>query len=161
MSLTQQAADPLARQLLAQAALPAVCDHALQSYPHECCGMILASGVVRACVNAQEELRRIQLSAFDRGAESAFVFAAEDQFFLANSARTEDPVAIIYHSHPTGSVAFSALDVAGATWEGGPTYPQIDHLLIHCPHGKIDSAALYRLDQMHPVVIKKWGLVGA
>ncbi len=116
--------------------------HARLTYPEECCGMILASGV-RPCRNAQNDLHGSDPAAFPRTATDAFCFDVPDQIFLAESMESPDPVRAIYHSHPDGGISFSKLDRSSLLLDGQPAYPELLYLIIDCRSDYIRGAGLY------------------
>ena len=118
--------------------------------------MIQSSGIVRLCVNSQDEMRRIDPLGIDRGAEAAFVFNAADQYFLARSFDGADAVCIVYHSHPKGGLHFSDRDFAGAIWNEKPIYPEVDHLVVDCRDGEIRGAGLFRTDGKCFWLLAEW-----
>ena len=143
------AADELL-DIVSAKALAEIYQHAEQEYPRECCGMILADGTVRPCVNAQDSMQAIDSVTFDRNARRAFTFDAADQLFLARSFESSRPVRVIYHSHPTGGVHFSRYDRAGASIDGRPIYPELLHIVVDCTGGVAREAVLYRFDSQEP-----------
>jgi len=109
--------------------------------------MILASGRVRPCRNAQDELHAADPSCHPLTNRTGYTFDAADQIFLAESMETCDPVRIVYHSHPNESAAFSELDHAAATFEAGPLHEGLMYLVVACPNGKAKRACLYEYHQ--------------
>jgi len=129
-------------RLLDDDARRTIYDHTEQDYPDECCGMVLDSGV-RPCRNAQNDFHRDDPQQFPRTAANAWCFAVEDQFFLARSFDTGDPVRVIYHSHCDAPPNFSAIDHRGATFDDRPIYPDLACLVIACRRGVVTGACLY------------------
>jgi len=116
---------------------------AVEAYPRECCGMVMSSGAVRPCDNAQDALHAADPEGFQRTSLCGYTFAMDDQLFLARSFEGEDAVRVVYHSHPDGSVGFSAADRSGALAEGCPLYPELAYLVVGCRDGKDCGARLY------------------
>jgi proteasome lid subunit RPN8/RPN11 len=136
--------------------LAALFAHALETYPEECCGLIRASGKVRRCENYQNALHAEDPATFPRDARRAFHLAPLDQLHLAQSFDTNDPVHIIYHSHPSGGTHFSDHDRAGALFEGRPIYPGLLHLVLDCRDQHRQGAALYEWQDGDFRIIDKW-----
>ncbi len=136
----------LLRQLWDAGALKDAIQHALDTYPRECCGFIRRSGVTR-CENAQDTLRAQQPDAFPRDARSGFALSAEDHIRLYESAGTANPVLAVYHSHPDGSSSMSELDRQSMCFAGRPLLPGILHLVIACDAHRIRAAAIHALDR--------------
>jgi proteasome lid subunit RPN8/RPN11 len=111
---------------------------AIEQYPRECCGLILKQGI-RPCPNIQDQLHQADPINYPRNSTTAFAFSASDSLFLSRNIDTENPVKIIYHSHPDVGAYFSDTDKANALYEGQPIYP-VDHLVIDVQsHGVLCS----------------------
>lgn len=117
--------------------------HALDTYPRECCGMILASGIVRRCENAQDKLHRLDPNDFPRTSLNAYCFDVEDQLFLCRSFESNDPVRIVYHSHPDAPPEFSDTDRKGASMDGAALYPGLGFLIVQCSKTRAGPARLF------------------
>jgi len=105
--------------------------------------MIFLSGRVRACENAQDKLHEQDPASFPRTGRNAYCFGVDDQLLLARSFDSDDPAAIVYHSHPDGGVEFSAADRRGAMSDGRPLYESLAYLVIGCDENGVTGAALY------------------
>ncbi len=101
---------------------------AIEQYPRECCGLILQQGI-RPCQNIQDQLHQTDPVNYPWTSTSAFTFSSPDALFLSRNIDSENPVKIIYHSHPDVGAYFSHTDKTNALYEGQPIYP-IDHLVI-------------------------------
>jgi proteasome lid subunit RPN8/RPN11 len=99
---------------------------AIEQHPQECCGLILQQGI-RPCQNIQNQLHQSDPVNYPRNAATAFTFSATDALFLSRNINSDNPVKIIYHSHPDVGAYFSHTDKTNALYEGQPIYP-IDHL---------------------------------
>jgi len=128
--------------LLDESRLGTIYAHARATYPSECCGMILRSGV-RACENAQDRLHALDPTAFPQRGRRAFAFEAPDAIFLAESFDGDDPVLAIYHSHTHGGAIFSRADRAAILWRGQVAYPDLLHLVIDCRPDGVHGARLF------------------
>jgi [CysO sulfur-carrier protein]-S-L-cysteine hydrolase len=111
---------------------------AIEQYPHECCGLILQQGI-RPCTNIQNQLHQSD----PRTAATAFTFSAPDALFLSRNIHSENPVKIIYHSHPDVGAYFSHTDKTNALYEGQPIYP-VDHLVIDVQNSSAICAKIFR-----------------
>jgi proteasome lid subunit RPN8/RPN11 len=140
--MSTRTAEPY-RNILTPGALRKVYRHAREAYPSECCGMILASGTVRRCHNAQDEYHAADPDSFPQTARNGYCFSVDDQLFLARSQEGADPVRIVYHSHPDVGAYFSRADRDAAMCGDGPAYPGLLYLVIDCRRNKIGGAALY------------------
>ena len=123
-----------------------ISQHAGTVYPEECCGFVLADGTVRRGQNIQDELHQLDPRRFPRGARTAYTFAVPDTLFLNASFHTDNPVAIIYHSHPDTVASFSREDSRRALFAGSPLYP-VSYLVMSVRKGVPVAAKLYHWDQ--------------
>jgi proteasome lid subunit RPN8/RPN11 len=98
---------------------------------------------VRRCVNAQGS--GAHPTKPERGAETAYLFTAQDAIDLDRSFDTPSPARIIYHSHPNGQAYFSETDlsVAMGPWpDEGPAYP-VQQLVVGIDAQRVVEAALF------------------
>jgi proteasome lid subunit RPN8/RPN11 len=115
---------------------------AIEQYPYECCGLILQQGI-RPCANIQNQLHQSDSINYPRTATTAFTFSATDALFLSRNIHSDNPVKIIYHSHPDVGAYFSHTDKANALYEGQPIYP-VDHLVIDVQNSSVICAKIFR-----------------
>ena len=130
--------------------------HSLAAYPRECCGMILASGTVRRCENAQDKLHQLDPNEFPRTSLNAYCFDVEDQLFLCRSIESDDPVRIVYHSHPDGPPEFSETDRICATMDGAALYPGLGFLVVQCSKTQAGPARLFTSSPESPRDSVSW-----
>ena len=130
-------------RLLSRERLELIFRHARATYPRECCGMVLASGIVRPCENAQDKLQRLDPRGFPRTSANAYCFDAEDQLFLAQSFEGRDPVRIVYHSHPDATPDFSETDRRGAMVGDQAIYSELAYLILRSSANRVGPAKLY------------------
>ena len=82
-------------------------DHALESYPNECCGLLVGNG---------DRIEIVQLANIEA---SPYAFQMDPKELVASYARMEDlgwELLAIYHSHPYGEAYPSATDLLIAAW---------------------------------------------
>jgi proteasome lid subunit RPN8/RPN11 len=115
---------------------------AIEQHPQECCGLILQQGI-RPCQNIQNQLHQSDPVNYPRNAATAFTFSATDALFLSRNINSDNPVKIIYHSHPDVGAYFSHTDKTNALYEGQPIYP-IDHLVIDVQNSNVICAKIFR-----------------
>ncbi len=128
--------------------LEAVYREAREAFPAECCGWLAGpkggsvATTVHACVNDQASGNHPTKS--ERGAETAYVFNAEDLLALNRGFDGDEPAMIIYHSHPNGNAYLSDTDreVATSPWGDGPAYP-VQQLVVGIDHQRVVEAALF------------------
>ncbi len=124
--------------------LAAICDHARQAFPAECCGYLRrsrdgATELVR-CRNAQADGEHPTHP--ERGAETGFVIAGRELFEFAASFGTDRPAVVLYHSHTNGQAYFSAVDRDNAAPAGAPVYP-VQHLVVGVTATGTTELAIY------------------
>lgn len=117
--------------------------HASLCYPKECCGFVLLNGSVYKGVNIQDELHTRRPDIYPRTSNTGYTFSVSDTIFLNDSFRTQNPVTIIYHSHPDVGAYFSNEDISKAMYEGQPLYP-VTYLVIDVRKNIVLSAKLFQ-----------------
>jgi proteasome lid subunit RPN8/RPN11 len=121
-----------ARGVLSNAEVRAeVFDHAMRSYPKECCGLLVARAGRPAAVLAENLLDRAHADdpeAFPRTGETGFLM--DGRLVEDAPLRGEDVVAV-FHSHVEAGAYFSAEDrrMATSPW-GGPLWPGLAHVVL-------------------------------
>lgn len=140
----ERAFDP--SRVVDSAALAAIYEHAVRDYPSECCGFVLASGV-RPCLNVQDGLHRADQRLHPRTSRTAFALDFESTSFLIDSLGSDDPVRVIYHSHPDVGAYFSEEDRRFAARDQEPTFPGVDYLVVDVRCRRVAGARLFRLVQ--------------
>lgn len=120
---------------LAESTLDALREHALEIYPHECCGAVIRNPdgrdeVVRM-VNIQDRMRAEDPQRFPRPASIAYYPDPADlKAALDRSERPGHRLVAFYHSHPDHDAYFSDEDVAQATPWGEASYPDALQIVI-------------------------------
>jgi adenylyltransferase/sulfurtransferase len=128
--------------------------HARETYPEECCGLLLGADdstvidTVRRCVNEQNRYHELDPERFPRTAREAYFLGGKDLRFLMESIRSAHPVKVIYHSHPDVGAYFSDEDTRAALGRepddtAEPQYP-VDHIVIDAQSDRIAGAKLFR-----------------
>ena len=119
-------------------ALDAMERHAVEGFPEEVCGVLLAGPtgqVVRRMTNVQNALHAADPVANPRDARTAYQFDAAE--LLEVSRQGDEPgwrIVLFYHSHPQHGAYFSDTDKARALFGGevelGPAFPGVAYLVI-------------------------------
>ena len=125
--------------------------HAMEEFPNECCGAILADGVrefVRRCRNVQNERHAEDPEAYPRDARTAYLMAPDDLIKIHREVDTEGrQIKAFYHSHPNEDAYFSEKDKTDATEPWGiPNYPDTTYVVISLYDGQINVARAYSWD---------------
>ena len=109
--------------------------HARETFPEECCGVILATeagDLVRRCTNIQNRLHAQDRASHPRDARTAYyIDPVEVQQILNEADRRGWAIKVIYHSHPDHEAYFSAEDRtrALAPW-GDPLFGEAAYVVV-------------------------------
>ncbi|MBI2091176.1 MAG: M67 family metallopeptidase [Deltaproteobacteria bacterium] len=121
LALTEQAWDEISR-------------HARETFPEECCGIILHNGKsyeVRRCTNIQNHLHALDPDTYRRTAATAYAMDPKELEAILQEAEPRGArIRAFYHSHPDHEAYFSAEDRAFATPFGEPTFPEAAQIVI-------------------------------
>ncbi len=120
--------------------------------------MVLASGAVRVCDNAQDKLHLLDPVGCPRTSKNAYCFDVDDQLFLARSFENGEPVRIVYHSHPDAPPVFSETDRRGAKFDTMEIYPGLAFLVVSSSATGAGPAKLFGYSDGDYVEIISWGL---
>jgi proteasome lid subunit RPN8/RPN11 len=119
---------------ITQASLDALQAHARQTYPEECCGMIIErdgrEAVVRIA-NIQNKRHEEDPVQFPRTAATAYAMGPESAPVLIGADRGDLRLLAFYHSHPDHDAYFSAEDRTQAMggWDE-PNYPDARQIVV-------------------------------
>jgi proteasome lid subunit RPN8/RPN11 len=109
--------------------------HACETFPEECCGVILAGegeDILRPCTNIQNRLHAEDPRSHPRDARTAYyIDPVEVQRILNEADRMDQEIKAIYHSHPDHDAYFSAEDKARALapW-GDPLFGEAAYIVV-------------------------------
>ena len=127
--------------------LDAIYAHAKETFPDECCGVILSDGTVefvRRCQNIQNEQHAKDPETYPRDARTAYLMAPNDLIKIHKEAETENrPIKAFYHSHPNHDAYFSEKDKADATAWDEPMYPDAAYVVVSIYDEEIRTARAY------------------
>lgn len=124
--------------------------HARESYPDECCGMIIERDgreeVVRVS-NIQDELHAQDPHQFPRTARLAYTMGREAFPVLDAVERGRVTLRAFYHSHPDHDAYFSAEDRKQALggWDE-PTYPLARQIVMSVRGGAVATTKAFCWD---------------
>lgn len=108
--------------------------HAVDSFPEECCGVILNNGStdeVRRMRNIQNHLHAKDPETYPRDATIAYTMDPKElEAVLREAEVTGSKLKAFYHSHPGHEAYFSEEDKAFATPFGEPAYPECAQIVI-------------------------------
>ncbi|MFQ5482035.1 MAG: Mov34/MPN/PAD-1 family protein [Nitrospinaceae bacterium] len=124
--------------------------HAVEEYPHECCGIVVgpAQGAAEdrlfKCTNIQDRLHEEDPVLHPRDARTAFRIDDKELFRIHREAQDQGLVfKLFYHSHPDHGAYFSEEDKAMALFGGEPSYPEARYLVISVYNGAVKNQALF------------------
>lgn len=129
----------------------ALCRHAQETFPDECCGAILTSASgdeVRRIPNIQNVMHAKDPQTYPRDATIAYVM--EPKALLAVLKEADSGHATLkafYHSHPNHDAYFSAEDKRQAMFGDEPSYPDIVHLVISIYDREVKAIQAYAWDE--------------
>ncbi len=115
--------------------------HALESYPEECCGAVLAADSeqwVRRITNIQDRLHREDPVRHPRDAGTAYFMEPKELLAVLREAEDERKlIRAFYHSHPEHGAYFSAEDSTRAMAWDEPAYPDACYLVVSVVAGTV------------------------
>ena len=128
--------------------------HAVEEYPHECCGIVVGNpddnldNVVYRCENIQNKLHEKDPGSFTRDARTAYnISALELQKLLSEASSKGRVFKVLYHSHPEHDAYFSEEDTRMALFDGAtPIYPGTQYLVVSVYGEKVRDQALFGWD---------------
>jgi proteasome lid subunit RPN8/RPN11 len=138
--------------ILAPDELAAIHRQAVEEYPGESCGVVLARGTGRRllrCRNVQDALHAQDPVRHPRDARTAYYIDPKDLLRIAALEREGYTVAVIYHSHVDAGAYFSPTDRRQALVDGQPTYPEATYVVTSVVSGRVADTAAFRWDAAH------------
>ncbi len=133
--------------VLSETVFGIIAEHARETYPEECCGVILGShggDEVHRLDNIQNRLHATDPETFPRDARTAYTMDPKElDAVLEQAERRGRAFKALYHSHPDHDAYFSAEDKACATPFGEPTYPDTAQIVISVMGGGLGRVAVY------------------
>src|SRR6266542_6237945 len=120
--------------LLTQEAWNEISRHAQETFPEECCGVVLsAAGLdyVHRLKNIQNKLHALDPLTYPRTAAIAYAMdPLELESVIAKGEAGSHKLKAFYHSHPDHDAYFSDEDKAFASPFGEPTFPGTAQLVV-------------------------------
>ena len=133
---------------LGKALYDAICAHAVECFPHECCGFLVDRGSgleVARVTNVQNDKHAENPEQFPRTAEIAYTMGREAGPILVDHDRGRLTIRAIYHSHPQHDESyFSAEDKKQATVWDEPSYPDAAQIVISLFDREVKDAKAFR-----------------
>ena len=122
--------------------LNALCEHARETHPEECCGLLTgrAPGMfedVHRCLNEMTRLHQRDPVLYPRSGERAFHMNEVDLLRVIEEAEARQRLVTgVYHSHADAGAYFSELDQEYARQPGFP-FPLAQHVVISVVDGVV------------------------
>ena len=117
--------------------------HSEESYPEECCGLVLSIGTkeqVRRVENIQNKLHALDPATYPRTAAIAYAMDPRELQSVLDAAQAGGAkLKAFYHSHPDHEAYFSAEDKAFATPFGEPTFPDAAQIVVSVIHRAVKT----------------------
>jgi proteasome lid subunit RPN8/RPN11 len=129
----------------------AIATHAEETYPEECCGLVVVRSGKQEAVritNIQNELHARDPETFPRTAATAYAMRYQEvEPYLEAAYRGELELLAFYHSHPEHDAYFSAEDRAAAeAWLADPNYARAAQIVVSVHNGRVVAARAFRWD---------------
>ncbi|MFQ5851187.1 MAG: Mov34/MPN/PAD-1 family protein [Candidatus Binatia bacterium] len=121
--------------------------HARETFPEECCGVILHNGrtdEVHRCKNIQNTLHALDPETYPRNAMIAYAMDFKELESIMHEAESAGAtLKAFYHSHPGHGAYFSEEDKGLACPFGEPTYPDCAQIVISIYDGIVREIWAY------------------
>ena len=141
--------------ILSARLLNALCEHARETHPEECCGLLVggapgAFAWAERCRNEMTRLHRRDPAAYPRDGRQAFHMNEADTLRVIEEAEAKGQIVTgVYHSHADAGPYFSELDQEFARRPGFP-FPDAQHIVISVFEGLVGEAAVFRRIEENP-----------
>jgi proteasome lid subunit RPN8/RPN11 len=129
----------------------ALCQHAQEIFPDECCGAILVENdreEVRRIPNIQNAMHAKDPQQFPRDATIAYFMDPKELLTVNKEVDSgKAQLKAFYHSHPNHDAYFSAEDKRQAMFGDEPSYPDTAYLVISIYDRQVRNIKAYRWDE--------------
>jgi [CysO sulfur-carrier protein]-S-L-cysteine hydrolase len=124
--------------------------HAEESYPRECCGVVVGDGArerVNRIDNIQDRMHAEDPAAHPRDSRTAYFMDPQQLYaVLRDTERESSLIRVFYHSHPDHGAYFSDEDTARAMAWDEPAYPGACYLVVSVVGGRVAGRIVVRWD---------------
>jgi [CysO sulfur-carrier protein]-S-L-cysteine hydrolase len=132
---------------LSDKTLSEISHHAQQTFPEECCGVVLSNGVadqVFRLSNIQNKLHALDPQTYPRTAIIAYAMDPKElEKALSEADVTGAKLKAFYHSHPNHDAYFSDEDKAFACPFGEPNFPGAAQVVVSIYDGAVKRICAY------------------
>lgn len=129
----------------------AICHHARETFPDECCGAILENAgreEVQRVANIQNAMHAKDPRSYPRDATIAYFMDPKELFAVLKQVDSGTAtLKAFYHSHPNHDAYFSAEDKTRAMFGDEPSYPEVIHLVVSIYDREVRVIRAYRWDE--------------
>ena len=139
--------------LLSEDKLEKIYQHAVDDYPDECCGIVIAppdngdDGIVFHCTNIQNKMHEKDPDSYPRTAKTAYLMDPQEQYKILREADEKGMVLkVFYHSHIDVDAYFSETDRREALFDDEPTYPETAYLIVSVVDRQVKNTRYYLWD---------------
>jgi proteasome lid subunit RPN8/RPN11 len=119
---------------LTEGAWNEIAKHARDTFPDECCGILLTDGAieqVHRLENIQNKLHALDPETYPRTAVIAYAMDPKElELVIDNASRNGARLKAFYHSHPDHDAYFSAEDKVFASPFGEPSFPNAAQIVV-------------------------------
>lgn len=135
---------------MSEAAWADISRHAAESFPEECCGIVVQHAIkdeVCRLENIQNRLHALDPETYPRQATIAYAMDPKELERMIDKATAAGAtVKAFYHSHPNHEAYFSAEDKAFATPFGEPTFPDAAQIVVSIYDRSVKRMAVFAWD---------------
>jgi len=133
--------------LLSETAWQEISRHAQETFPEECCGIVLSGGDtdhVQRLRNIQNQLHALDPQTYPRSAMIAYAMDPKELESVIQQAEIAgQSLKAFYHSHPDHEAYFSEEDKAFARPFGEPTFPGAAQIVVSIYNRTIKQIRAY------------------
>jgi proteasome lid subunit RPN8/RPN11 len=143
--------ETLQHELMPGRILKDLYNHALETEPEECCGLIIGDAVQRyqrldRCRNEMTQRHQKDPVAYPRDGREAFYMNEHDYLRTQEKAEIDGlEVTAVYHSHVGSAVYLSEMDLEYAESALFP-FPDAEHIVVSVSEGAVRGLGLFRRD---------------
>lgn len=126
-----------------------LCQHALETLPEECCGLIVGNALERylrvvRCRNEMTARHQRDPVVYPRDGRAAFYMSEHDYLKVWREAEEAgETVTAVYHSHVGAGPYLSEMDLAYAEHAGFP-FPDADQIVLPVFERRVQNVAVFR-----------------
>jgi len=132
--------------------LSELCNHALDTAPEECCGLVTGTAAQRfrnvyRITNVMTKMHLADAVAFPRDARHAYYMAEIEYLRAQQHAESKgETVTAVYHSHVEAGAYLSAEDLAYAEHALFP-FPGAAQIVLSVLGGRVDESAIFEVSR--------------